>query len=326
MEKFELLEKEFAEWQGLDPAKMVSCSSGTAALHMAFEALQLPKGAQCIVPDFAMIACARAVSLAGLIPKFIDVGTDLLLHSHRIEGDLLLLRSVTAVHTYGRRCNMDEIVARANMFDLKVIEDLAEAHGVIPHYETDAACWSFFKNKIIAGEEGGCVYFRNKYRADFARQLKNMGFTDKHDFTHIPRGHNYRLANSLASLVIDSLRQVNRNQEERRHIENLYNRHCPAEWKMPERDQVWVYDLRIPDMTSEVQDRVVEELNKVGISARHGFKCLSKQEEYLHKVTEVNVEADRDSREVLYLPVIPFKVTEEQVELSFKVIGEVLER
>src|SRR5262245_33412737 len=77
MEAYEQLEVELANWAGGTPAQYVVCSSGTAALHLALEAFRLPPNTEVIVPDFAMIACARAVTLAGLKPIFVDCGPDL---------------------------------------------------------------------------------------------------------------------------------------------------------------------------------------------------------------------------------------------------------
>ena len=57
LEPYEQLELKFAKWNRLDPEGMVACSSGTAALHLALEAMQLPQGSQVIVPDLTMVAC-----------------------------------------------------------------------------------------------------------------------------------------------------------------------------------------------------------------------------------------------------------------------------
>lgn len=85
MEAYESLEQEFAQWQGLDPRGMVACSSGTAALHLALEALQLPQGSQVIVPDYSMIACPRAVVLADLRPVFVDCDEQLLMDLKKLD-------------------------------------------------------------------------------------------------------------------------------------------------------------------------------------------------------------------------------------------------
>lgn len=79
MESYEKLEIVFSEFNQLDPKGMVACSSGTAALHLALEALELPRESDVIVPDFTMIACARSVSMAGLEPVFVDCEDKLLI-------------------------------------------------------------------------------------------------------------------------------------------------------------------------------------------------------------------------------------------------------
>lgn len=84
MEPYQLLEREFAEWNDLDPAGMVACSSGTAALHLALEAFRLPQGSKVIVPDYTMVAVPRAVTMAGLKPVFADC-------DERLNMDLKLL-------------------------------------------------------------------------------------------------------------------------------------------------------------------------------------------------------------------------------------------
>mgnify|MGYP000263818837 CR=1 FL=1 len=100
------------------------------------------------------------------------------------------------------------------------MEDRAEAHGVdFGDYIPDAACWSFYRNKIVAGEEGGAIAFKNPRHASVAKSLRSLGFTTSHDFYHVPRGHNYRLANCLAQLVLSSLANVDANLAKRRQLE-----------------------------------------------------------------------------------------------------------
>jgi perosamine synthetase len=317
VEAYQELEQRFGEWAGV--RNVVGCNSGTAALHLALEALKLPSGSEVVVPDFTMVACARAVTLAGLVPVFVDCGDDLLIRPDLIrEAITPRAGAIMAVHVYGRRCDMAAI-HRGNAH--YVVEDLAEAHGVSPHPETDAACFSFYRNKIIAGEEGGAVAFREPEKATLARSLRSLGFTDAHDFTHIPRAHNYRLANSLASLILASLSNVEANIARRREIEGWYDAACPAEWRMPRRDAVWCYDLRIPGLTAERQTRIVRALQAAGIAARHGFKPMFSQEEYKGCRYVGAGNSVRLSREVLYLPLLP-DVTREQAARAFAVVRE----
>src|SRR5687767_9964765 len=107
MEAYEQLEAKVAEWSGMP--HVVACASGTAALHLALEALQLPPASEVICPDLTMVACARAIAAAGLKPRFVDC-------DDRLQMDLEQTpqacneqtSAVMLVHVYGRTCNRDD--------------------------------------------------------------------------------------------------------------------------------------------------------------------------------------------------------------------------
>lgn len=343
MEAYERLEQEWGKFAGVE--NVVACSSGTAALHLALEALRLPPGSEVIVPDYTMVACARAVVLAGLTPVFVDCRNDLLIDPGLVEdylsGSKILRRgwdykkedptnkpaALMAVHIYGRSCNMPALMDLADKYDLFVIEDLAEAHGLPPHPGTDAACWSFYRNKIVAGEEGGAVAFKDPTAAHTARCLRTLGFTEAHDFYHAPRGHNYRMSNLHARFIFDDLGNrnglpfYNHNVNTRRSVEMAYDAACPAKWKMPKRDIPWVYDLRVPGMTHMQQALAVGALNDRGIAARHGFKPMHEQLEFGGWCRKVGGEkASRLGSEVIYLPLIPMSMG--MIRTCFDVINQ----
>lgn len=337
MEAHTLLERELSKWSGYET---VVCSSGTAALHLAVESLRLPPGSRVIVPDYTMVACPRAVSLSGHRSVFEDVrGRDLLIDPDRVSNIAHLdgVRAVMAVHLYGRACDMGPIIDTARKFDLAVIEDLAEAHGVHPHPESDVACWSFYRNKIVAGEEGGALCFpkAGKVSADrrrLARSLRSMGFTDAHDYTHVPRGTNYRMPNCCASAVLPSLAHVSANLAERRIIEQWYEEECPEDWKMPRRDSVWVYDFRIRGMLPVLQEAVLMGLRSAGVEARYGFKPMTSLVEWnngkvsIGDCTKAHPESYAASKEVIYLPVRPGVTTREDCRFAFSIIKSVVSR
>jgi dTDP-4-amino-4,6-dideoxygalactose transaminase len=202
--------------------------------------------------------------------------------------------AVMLVHIYGRR-------ATAGWPVVPVIEDLAEAHGLKPQTTSVAACWSFYKNKIVGGEEGGAVLFNHRGAAKQARKLRNMGFNDAHNFYHLPRCMNYRLSNANAELILDSLSRYEDNLAKRRKRESLYNDLVPKEWQMPSRDAPWVYDLLLPAGVDN--EYVVNSLNAKDVEARVGFKPMSIQPEYLGHYEHLN--AYRLSKRIMYLPLTP---------------------
>jgi perosamine synthetase len=301
MQAYEKLEQQFTK--KLYEPNSVACSSGTSALHLALECFQLPLGSEVIVPEFSMIACARAVTLAGLVPVFVDCKEDLLMDPMKLQACLTKhTRAIMPVHTYGRVCNMAAINQFAMANNLRVVEDCAEAHGAKLYDQRDARCWSFYQNKIVAGEEGGMVAFGSTAEARLAQSLRCQGFTNAHDFTHLPRGFNARLSNANAKLIISSLRDMKENLARRRALEQRYDKLIPERWLMPPRKVCWVYDLRIPGMLFEEQDRLVTALGQESVSVRHGFKPMSSQPEYRNVDKLTDLTATRLSREVIYLP------------------------
>lgn len=302
-----ILERELANWCGMD--HVVACSSGTAALHLALESMLFSGGSEIIIPEFTMIACPRAAIMAGLRPVFVDCKDDLTIDEDRILDKIgPKTKAIMPVHIYGRRCNMPVIAQIAEDYNLRIIEDLAEAHGIAPHPQTDAACWSFYRNKIIAGEEGGAVAFSNEHRAKLATSLRSLGMTEAHDFLHNPRGNNYRMSNVHALLILKSLKRFRENQEQRRRIEGWYDSRIPDKFKMPRRSVVWMYDIRrVSDPTA-----AVHHLNQNGISARTAFKPMSMQTEFIGSYDQLN--AFRMSKQILYLPVSP-DMSEDSVDI-----------
>ena len=325
MEPYQTLEIEFGKWAGV--SNVVACSSGTSALQLAIEALCLTKGSFVIIPEFTMIACARAVTMAGLIPLPIDcdpvtLNLDINKLNALVNPKIDNVSAIMLVHIYGRRSDpcLDQWAARNN---LPVIEDLSEAHGVPPGPRTAAACWSFYKNKIIAGEEGGAVAFRNSHVADTAKMQRSLGFTPSHNFDHIPGGFNARMSNCHAQLILESLAKANENIAARKRVVEVYDEQIPVLCKRPPRHANWVYDLTLPnEFPHESARNVVERLNRKGVAARMAFRPVSSQQEYYRDGFE-NLEAWKASQRVIYLPIRP-DMLDSEVRNNVSVLRSVL--
>lgn len=340
-QEYQILEEELGEWCGR-PGETVVCSSGTAALHLALESLRLRPGSTVLVPDYAMVAVARAVTLAGHVVTPVDCDRTTLninvRHAEDIfdrlakneDGHSLTARAILPVAVYGRPYDGDAVAELAIRRGLFIVEDLAEAHGVPPHPNAHASCWSFYRNKIIHGEEGGAVAFRDPVLSTRARQLRNLGFNEPHDYSHEPRGHNYRMANLLAAPIRGSLRSFlsGATTNTRRAVEGWYDAACPVEWRMPARPAPWVYDFRIPGITSQIQDRIVTDLRLNGFEARHGFKPIRTQREYRRIDSPRDWESDAASREVIYLPLDysgpTWKMTPDRAKTAFDIVKQTL--
>lgn len=156
-------EREFAEWAGTCYA--VALANGTVALDLALKALGVGAGDEVIVTSRTFLASVSSIVNAGAIPIFADIDTN----SQNFVAETIRAvvtprtKALICVHLAGWPCDMDPIMAVADEFDLKVIEDCAQAHGAsykgrsvgsIGH----VAAWSFCQDKIMTtGGEGGMV-------------------------------------------------------------------------------------------------------------------------------------------------------------------------
>jgi len=234
MQPYKQLEKEYAKFTGSKFA--ISCSSGTASLHLGLLALGISKGDEVIIPDFTMAACGFAVSYCGATPVFVDCDDTLCIDWKLIEAKITKkTKAIMAVHIYGRLCNMKEILRIAKKHNLKVIEDACEAQGAVFESKADITCYSFYENKIIHAEEGGMCTTDNKKYADRINYLKNMAFGDKHDYFHEEIGYNYRMPNAQALLALKSLKDYPEENKRRKKIEkNCYGvNFLDAVWVLP---------------------------------------------------------------------------------------------
>lgn len=311
IQPFEQLELEYSLWlksndDTITSENCVSVSSGTSALHIACEVLRWSMGGEplnIVVPEYTMVACARAVTLSGNNLLLADCLTDLTLDPETLPAQY---DAVMPVHVYGLVCRMNALASKGK----PMIEDMAEAHGVYPHKESFAACWSFYKNKIVYGEEGGMIWFKSREHAAYARMLRSVGFTSAHNYTHVPRGINARMSNLHAAAILPSLRDIKSNLMRRWYLWNLYckllcgidagYRMSPASYPTVP----WVFAMHVQDMTFEQQEQVVHKLKQKGIAARHGFKPMSSQPEYQH-LRRNNTDVSRAyaaASEVFYLP------------------------
>lgn len=304
MQKHEELERELLEW-GPNP---VACSSGTAALHLALEAMQFPPWSRIVIPTFTMVACARAAVMADVEPVFAD--PDRFLEAIRVTR----AAAVMNVHVYGR---VDRSWYESVPPWCSIIEDCAEAHCVPWCSQVDAACWSFYRNKLVAGQEGGAVIFKRPEHAMLAKQLRCLGFTDAHDYDHVPRGHNYRLSEAHASLILDSWKRRNQELERRKVLCATADRVFGV--RSAPRLYPWVYDLYVPLASREASVETVGKLNSAGVHARVSFKPLHTLDEF--RACCFFGESSKAYQHWIYLGLGP-EVTEETFVAAKRIVGK----
>ena len=220
-------ESAFADYQGV--AHGVGVSSGTTALHLLLEALELGEGDEVITVTNTFIATAEAIIQTGAKPVFIDVDdTTLSLNPAALEDAITpRTRAILPVHLYGLIADMDPILDIAKRHDLYVVEDAAQAHGA--EYKGKragqfgiGATFSFYPGKILGafGDAGGIVT-RDEDLANRMRSLSDHGRTDH--YMHAKSGYNYRMDGIQAAVLGVKLKHLEEWLEIRRKKARLYS-------------------------------------------------------------------------------------------------------
>jgi perosamine synthetase len=226
-EFIERFEDQFAGYVKADYA--TSVCNGTVALHLALAALGVGPGDEVIVPSLTYVASVNTIVHTGATPAFVDS----LASTWQIDVDDVRrkithkTKAVMAVHLYGLPCDMDKLVSLCSEYDLRLIEDCAEAFGSYykgRHVGTfgDIATFSFFGNKTITTGEGGMVVSRSKELHDTAYQLKTQGVSREREYWHEVVAYNYRMTNICAAIGLAQLEQADLIIEKKRAIAAWY--------------------------------------------------------------------------------------------------------
>ena len=236
--KVKRFEDDFAEYVGSKHA--VAVNSGTAALHLALDAVGIRQGDEVIVPTMTFTATAEVVLYFKAKPVLVDCQRDTLnLDPNQIEAAITSkTKAIIPVHFGGQPCDMTPILEIAKAHKLHVIEDAA--HALPASYEgkkigtiSDITCFSFYATKTITTGEGGMATTENSEWAERMRMMSLHGIS--HDAwkrytkegswyyeVHCP-GFKYNLTDIAAAIGIEQLKKCNQFWEVRKRIATIYD-------------------------------------------------------------------------------------------------------
>lgn len=311
------LESAFAEMHGV--AHAVAVNNGTTALVAAMQALDVAAGDEVIVTPFSFIATLNAILEAGGRARFADIGPDYNIDPAAIEPLLNdRTRVVLPVHLYGLMADMDPIMSIADAHGVAVVEDAAQSVGA--SYRGGAAgsfgvgTFSLYGTKNITCGEGGMISTGDAALADRLRLLRNQGMRARYQYEIA--GHNYRLTDVQAAIVLPQLRRLKTIKEARqanaaaltaglRGIDGLL---VPPVHE--DREHVWhQYTVRVTPAAALDRDGLSAKLTHAGIGngfyyprLMHDYDCYRDHPLVAHDETPY---AEQVASEVLSLPVHP---------------------
>lgn len=306
-------EDNFAHYVGTEHC--VGCGNGTDGMELILRAYGIGPGDEVVVSAFTWISDAEVVSLVGAQVVFADVlpGT-LCIDPVQLEKAITpKTKAIIAVHLYGLPCEMDEILSIARKYDIKVIEDCAQAHGATYKDQKvgsigDAGAFSFYPTKNLgAYGDGGAVVTNDEKLAQKIRLLANHGQSERD--THVIEGRNSRLDVVQAAVLDVKLKYLDGWNDRRREIAAAYNTALEnTEMIRPVAPDhsAHVYHLYVVQTAS--RDELLKHLEGKGIkTAIHYPKALNQMEVYGYlNLKERNFPiASQAAAEVLSLPVFP---------------------
>ncbi len=198
---------------------VIPCANGTDALQIALMALGLKPGDEVITPSFTYIATAEVIALLGLNAVFVEVDpVSFTMDPKSLRNAISAkTKAIIPVHLYGHAAAMDEIMEIAREYDLKVVEDTAQALG--SDYKSsngkdhklgtigDVGCTSFFPSKNLGCfGDGGAMFTNDDDLAQNLRMVANHGQSKK--YHHDKIGVNSRLDSIQAAILRVKLRHL----------------------------------------------------------------------------------------------------------------------
>lgn len=224
----ETFEKEFAQYCGTKHC--IGVANGLDALNLIIKGYNFPDNSEIIVPANTYIATILAISANGLKPKLIEPN----INTYNIDVSLIEKEinkktvAIMPVHLYGQTCEMDEINDLAKKYNLKVIEDSAQAHGAVYKNKKtgnlgNASGFSFYPGKNLGClGDGGAITTNDDKLANDLRALRNYGSHIK--YQNLFKGTNSRLDEIQAAVLRVKLRYLDKDNQKRRQISQYYRK------------------------------------------------------------------------------------------------------
>jgi len=338
----------------VDAKYAISCSSGTAALHLAVQAIGLKAGDKVVVPTITFLATANAPRYTGADVLFADVEPDTgLMGAGQLEEVIYKIEdkvaAVIPVHLGGQSPNLAEISRLARRHKIAIIEDASHAIGSVyagseknnlvgSCGDSQITTFSFHPAKNIAMGEGGAVTTNDERLAHRLRLLRNHGmvreehYPDPWFYQMRELGFNYRASDIHCALGLSQLNKLPNFSEKRRRLVESYDLKLGtlapvvrSVRRMPG-NPVWHLYIVLIDFSQIEIDRatVMNRLLAAGIGSQVHYIPVHQQPYYKELYGEMNMPgAEQYYRRCLSLPLYT-RMEEKDVQYVVETLGNII--
>ena len=264
----------------LNVKNVIPCANGTDALQIAYMALDLKQGDEIICPSWTYIATAEAAAILGIKPVFCDVDLNTFNATANLIEPLITskTKAIVVVHLYGQSCDMEPILKLAKKYNLKIIEDNAQAIGCEYTFSNDEKKFtgtigdigttSFYPSKNLgAYGDGGAIFTNDNELAIKIKMIANHGQSKK--YNHKIIGCNSRLDSLQAEILNIKLKYLNDYNANRNIMAENYNKALSSieQLQIPEvvENSTHVYHQYTLKVDHNMRDSFIKHLNSIGI-------------------------------------------------------------
>ena len=334
-EELKEFEEEFAKF--CDVKYAIGVANGSDALILALKACGIGEGDEVITVPHTFIATTEAITHVGGEIVFIGINPKTYtIDVSKIEEKISdKTKAIIPVHLYGQPADMDSILKIAKKYNLRIIEDAAQAHGAEYKGEKvgsigDVGCFSFYPGKNLgAYGDAGMITTNDGEIAEKVKLLRNHGRITK-KYEHEIEGYSSRLDNLQAAILRVKLSHLNKWNESRRRNAKKYNELLSnidgiiTPYEADYAKHVYhLYVIRVKD-----RDRSREELKSKGIATGIHYPIplhLQRAYNYLgYKNGDFPV-TEKASQEILSLPMFA-ELNEEQIVKICRLIKKFKEK
>jgi len=302
-------EQRFAAMCGVKHA--IAVSSGTTALHIGLLANGIGPGDEVLTTPFSFIATVNAILFTGATPIFVDIEQQTFNLDACLVESLITPRTkaILPVHLYGHMCDMDKLLAIANQYGLRIIEDACQS--VRATYQGryagsyGTAAFSFYATKNLMCGEGGMITTDDDEVAEQCRMIRNHGM--KRRYYHEMLGYNYRLTDLQAAIGLVQLERLPEFHKKRTsnasylnsRIKTMITPSCKEGY-----EHGWhQYTVRV--RKGQDRDQVAHQLREAGIETGIYYPIPIHKQCYLEEMCKglTMPVSEQMAKEVLSLPV-----------------------
>jgi dTDP-4-amino-4,6-dideoxygalactose transaminase len=308
-----LFEKEFSQYMGCKYC--VGVGNGTEAINLSLRAAEINKGDEVITSCLTAYPTIVGIKEAGGVPVLVDIDPNTCLINPFLIRDKITSKTkfIMPVHLYGQCADMDKIIKIAQEYNLKIIEDCAQAVGA--EYKNIkagnfgiAAAFSFYPTKNLgAYGDGGAIITNNKDTYKKLLMLRNYGQNDR--YYHELNGINSRLDEIQAAILRIKLKYLDEIIIKKREIAKIYDSNIKIRKVREQNYNKHVYHLYV--IFSAERNILQDYLSKNDIQTLIHYPVPIYKQKALSYPHNNFPETEKATSEILSIPAGPSLTTEE---------------